>query len=582
MLQINTGKLFTHGVGRTNSLRGVLYSNLRLGTGYDLVTSAGTLRETDASSGSRAIVFEIEERMEAQEIGPGVLISHTIAPFLEDFSVVATFGLRGIVSPRHSTIERLLSNKDSPRYLEAPGQFIRRYFDERIYVHSNEFETFERFVEELLALDRKSFLAAMRAIRTFVSALYRLAEDVSLAYALMVSAGESLAQNFDGHEPAWSNVNERLRLPLNGVLRNAPTDLADAVRNVVSSFEHQSIKRRYRAFALKQINGAYFREGDALIGRPITGNEIEEALGNAYDLRSRYLHNLGQLPDALTHPHAHWEVTDIERRPTLTFQGLARLTHHVISSFISNGPKIDKEPYDYTLERSGVMQVQWAPEVWIWRPLNDANEAKARFEGFIEQLVPVLCGEKNAKISDLRPILPDIEKLLPTSSEKHRPALIVLYLMFVITLPITERPERADELLKQYDPVGSPLSSEWLIAGTLFGSLDEWSIEDHAVAHDKYLAERSKPKGLHAPRIIDAAISLKLAERYRLLKQYERSKELVGLAVENSPGHPKLIALEQNFSPRASIKWEAALLPGLLARKARKKGVEPKGDAQTK
>lgn len=574
MLQINTGKLFTRGVGRTNSLRGVLYSNVRLAYEHDLITAAGTLRETDGAKGSRTIVFEIEERIEAQETGPGVLHSHTIVPFLEDFASVATFGLRGIVSPSSATVERLLSNNASPRYLARPEQFIRRYFDEEIYLRSEEFEPFALFVEELLALDRKSFLASMRAIRTFVSALHRLAEDVSLAYALMVSSVESLAQSFDGHEPSWINVNERLRGPLNKILSEAPTELADGVRSAISSFEHQSIKRRYRSFVLKQIDSAYFREGDALVGRPIARSEIDEAIGNAYDLRSKYLHNLKELPDALTHPYEHSEVTTVDRRPILTFQGLARLTHHAIRSFIENAPKIVNEPYDYTFEQSGIVQMQWAPQYWIWKPLKHGREARSRFEGFLQNLMPVLCREKNAQIVDLRPILPDIESLLPNSSAEHRPALIMLYAMFVRYLPKDARPENSEKLLALYDPMGNPPSSETLIAGTLFGSLDEWSVEDHVNAHDKYLAERSRPKGLHAPRIVDAAISLKLAERFRQLKQYDRSKELISLAVENLPGNLKLVALEQNFSPRASIKWQAALLPGLVARKARKKGVK--------
>lgn len=52
MLQINSGKLFQNGIGRTNSLRGVLYTNLKLPWQRDVVTAAGTLRETD---GGRAL-----------------------------------------------------------------------------------------------------------------------------------------------------------------------------------------------------------------------------------------------------------------------------------------------------------------------------------------------------------------------------------------------------------------------------------------------------------------------------------------------------------------------------------------------
>jgi hypothetical protein len=570
MLQINTGKLFTRGIGRTNSLRGVLYSNLRLAYGHDLVTTAGTLRETDGGRGSRAIVFEIDERIEAQEVGPGVLISHTISPFLEDFSAVATFGLRGMVSPIATTLERLLGDKNSQGYLPRPSQFVRRYFDEEIYVHEHEFDSFARFVDDLLALDRKAFLASMRAIRTFVSALHRLTEDVSLAYALMVSAVESLAQNFDGHEPTWGNVDERLRLPLNKILADGPRNIANGVRAEISKFEHQSIKRRYRAFILNHVDSAYFRNGDALIGRPVARYEIQEALGNAYDLRSRYLHNLRALPDDLTHPHEHWEVTTVKRQPVLTFQGLARLTHHTISSFIANGPKIEKEPYDYTLEQSGVIQAQLAAEYWIWKPLTHGSEAKLRLEGLLEQLVPVLNLEKNAKITDLTPILPDIERLLPQSTARDRPSLIVLFAMFIHWIPEIERPKGYRKLLERYDLEGAPTSNEALVVGTIFGTLNEWSIEAHTTAHDNYLAERSRPKGLHAPRVIDAAVSLELAERYRQLKQYDRAKELIGLAAENLPGHAKVIALEESFKPRASIKWQAALMPRLAKRRKRK------------
>jgi hypothetical protein len=51
MLQINTGKLFSRGTGRTNKLRGVLYTNGWFGR-EDLKTAAGTLRATGGERGS--------------------------------------------------------------------------------------------------------------------------------------------------------------------------------------------------------------------------------------------------------------------------------------------------------------------------------------------------------------------------------------------------------------------------------------------------------------------------------------------------------------------------------------------------
>jgi hypothetical protein len=112
MLQINTGKLFTRGVGRTNSLRGVHYSNLRLPRRTEKIeTDAGSILSTDGRQGNRAIVFEMEERIEAAEEGPSVLISHTIAPFLSEFSTVASFFLNVLMSPDPDLVAQLINGR---------------------------------------------------------------------------------------------------------------------------------------------------------------------------------------------------------------------------------------------------------------------------------------------------------------------------------------------------------------------------------------------------------------------------------------------------------------------------------------
>ncbi|WP_162895206.1 hypothetical protein [Rhizobium terrae] len=125
MLQINTGKLFTRGVGRTNRLRGVLYSNLYL-KDDSIATAAGTLFGTDSLRDNLALVYELEERIEEEPIGPGVLVSHGIEPFLIDFSAVASFGFDAVVSPEAALVERLLSTKPSLASYEPPRDFLKR------------------------------------------------------------------------------------------------------------------------------------------------------------------------------------------------------------------------------------------------------------------------------------------------------------------------------------------------------------------------------------------------------------------------------------------------------------------------
>ncbi len=570
MLQINSGKLFARGIGRTNHLRGVLYSNLELFYGYDVMTAAGSLRETDGRRGNRAIVYEIDENIEAAEIGPGVLISHTIAPFLEDFSALATFGLRAIVSSDAEVVDRLTSTGPGLASYHPPRQFVRRYFDDRIPLQQSEIAPFAEFVDRLIALDRRTFVAAMRAIRTFVSGLHRMRDDLALAYTLLVSAVESLAQDFDGHQTAWQDVDERKRKPLDLALSRASKITGDKVREAILSVEHASLARRYRAFVLRHVDAGYFRGADLVAGGAVARHEIEEALRQAYVIRSRYVHNLRPLPDAIELAESTRDVTEVDRRPVLTFQGLVRLTHHVITAFVAEGRKVEQEPYNYKREQSGVVVVPLAPEMWVGNPLRRAVDARQRLEGHIEQIVPVLADTAGATVTDLRPIFPDIEKLA-ASSKTHRRALLTLYVLFAALLDKQDRSATLDALVNRHmDEIGAP-SSEALVARTLIGTLDAWPVEVHQETLDRYFAARSTPSGLHAPKLLDAVLCLALAERYRRAKQQQEARACLARAVETYPGHPAIRLLEESFVPKKRIDWQTALLPRLAKHRTRRK-----------
>jgi hypothetical protein len=559
MLQINSGKLFTRGTGRTNQLRGVLYANIDLSFGADVVTAAGTLRQTDGGRGSRAIVFEIEERIEAAEIGPGVLASHTIAPFLADFSALATFGLRAIVSPDPQVVAGLVSDAPGLASYDPPRKFTQRYFDERIVLQDGEAESFAALADRLIALERKSFLAAMRAVRTFVSGLHRMRDDLALAYTLFVSAVESLAQQFDGHAPVWQDLDERKRNPVDMALARASKATGAQVREAILGAERGSLARRYRAFALHHVGPDYFRADGLLAGGAVARHELGEALTQAYILRSRYVHNLQALPDAIRLASDAFEVTEIARRPVLTFQGLIRLTRHVILAFIESSLAIAHESYDYNLEQSGVVQVRLAPEYWVGRPLRRASEASERLEGLLEQLVPVLCGQEGATVTDLRPIFGDIARLARSGGARSRTTLLTLYALFAVVLPRSERSRRLDAMLEEYAAEIAGPCGEAVIARSIFGMTEAWPNEVHAAALTQYFAERSRGSGVRAPRLLDAAMCLILAERYRRAMQQEETRAWIGHAVEALPGHAGVRAIEETFAMRRKIDWGKAL-----------------------
>ena len=152
MLQINSGKLFTRGVGRTNRLTGVLYSNLRLPHERDIVTPAGSLRATGSGPADLALVYEIDERIELGPSGPGTLVSHTVGPYLEEFAIVATFGLGGIVGRSEGAVRALTDGRPDGSAHSAPAQYVKRFFDQTIYLSQQDVEAFEALVTNLLAL----------------------------------------------------------------------------------------------------------------------------------------------------------------------------------------------------------------------------------------------------------------------------------------------------------------------------------------------------------------------------------------------------------------------------------------------
>lgn len=382
MLQINTGKLYTRGVGRTNQLTGVLYANVRLPHGRAIVTGAGTLRPTGSGPMDLALVYEIEERIETADPAPGVLASHTVGPFLDDFAVVASFGLGGIFSREPETVRALTGGRPGFSSYDAPDKYVASFFDRSIYISDEQADAFTVFVDALLALERRSYLGAMRAMRIFVAGLHGLTNDLALAYTLIVSSVESLAQDFDGFAPTWSDLEDRKRHAIDAALSDVNKPQADAVRAAILKNEHVALARRYRAFVQAHVDAGYFRRADAG-ARPLAHFELDPALRQAYGLRSAYIHQLRSLPTPIALPHWHWETTTVERQPALTFQGLFRLTQHVIRAFVLERPKCEKEAYNYRFEEAGVVSMELAPQYWIWQPLNNPAEARRRLEGLL-------------------------------------------------------------------------------------------------------------------------------------------------------------------------------------------------------
>jgi hypothetical protein len=564
VLQIATGKLFTRPAGRENRLRGMLYTNAILAREDAVETAAGRLLPSSSYSIRPTIlVYEFLERMEDEEKGPGVLVSSTVDPYLKDYSVVVSFALNCTCTPDVDLARRLTNGQRGLATRVAPQTLVRRFFDGEIWCKPDELKFLQGFVAKLIGLPRRTFLGVMRALRTYVNGMHRIADDLELAYTLLVASVESLAQNFDVHEIDWDSFDERKRKAIDKALLGADEIVAQRVREALLTVEHVALARRFREFTVAHTSPAYFRQdlGGAsglLLGKA----DLTEVLSTAYASRSKYVHQLRRLPDVVTLGHDHGEIAADGRTRHLTLQGLSRLMRNAIIEFVMRQPSVDHEPYNYRLERSGVVQLRMAPQYWIGVAEGDITmHGRDKLEGFLEQVASCLLKQPNAALTDMRPVLNAASEFVPKLKKHLRLPYLALHALF--NLYVSERdsattPAAIETLIQQELDEPSP---EALIAYALFSQTAPWSLDVHQSTLQTYFRRRSAASGLRFPRLFEAAVALELAERLRNAGDMESCRDVVALAVENHPGNPELMELETNLQPTVPIIWRDVMLP---------------------
>lgn len=566
MLQIATGKLFTRPASRENLLRGMLYTNGIFNQEPALETAAGRLFSSSSHSiRPSVLVYEFSERIEAEERGPGVLISSGVEPYLRDYSIVVSFALNCVCTPDVDLARRLTNGQRGLATNVAPQTLVRQFFDREIWCKPRDLEFLQEFVEKLIGLQRVTFLGVMRALRTYINGLHRIVDDLELAYTLLIASVESLAQDFDGHVSDWDSVDECKRNAVDNALTGATDEITQRVRKAILQVEHVALARRFREFTLTHTSSAYFRQPSSVVNETLLGrSDLSDVLRTAYQSRSKYVHQLRKLPDAVTLGHTHGETAIEDRAMHLTMHGLSRLMRNVIIEFVMRQPTISHEPYDYLRERSGVIQVRMAPQYWVGRANGDITKAgRDKLEGFLQQLASCLLDEPGAVVTDLKAVLETACEIVPQLGQRLRSPYLALHTLFNLYVPEHQSvamPLAIEMLI--HEELEKP-SSEALIVKALSCETVHWSLESHRMALDTYLRRRSTVNGLRFPRLFEAAISLQLAERLRYANNVEACREILALTVENYPGHAGLLEADKNFLPTVPISWSSIMLPPL-------------------
>ena len=572
MLQINSGKLYPDGVRRTNELRGVLYSNLFLTRMKDepFVTKAGRLLQADATSPLRPLVYEVTEQFD-DEPDVGVLISHGVQPYLQDFAAVVSFVLRATCTPDPDLCSRLLNEKRSLGVRTPPVKLVRRVFDKEIWFRDEDDALLKSFVADLIALKRTSFLAAMRAIRTYVTGLHRVADDLELAYTLLVASLESLAQDFDCHKAHWSDYEQSRRLRIDKALVGADEQTAGRVRDAILKGEHVALGRRFREFVLAHLPDSYFLEGGR--GGAPGRLDLRDALKEAYDLRSQYVHRLQDLPHLLDTDLSYTETIRSGQATFLTLEGLSYVARQVILEFVARQPKCETELYDYRLERFGIVSAECAPQYWIWNP---AGLVKGRCRKYFSALLDQMANWLLTKqpIVDMRQVTAKIEDTLSGLRGDDRRASAAIYILFTRFIGPEDRTERFAEVHKKCSQILDEPSIEALCLHLLFDMTPKWPLSAQREVLENYFETRNRSAGLRVPELIEAGIALSLAERYRSSGETAQAKKMLDFAAVNVLHAGPLAALAAGFDAEAPIDWHVLLPVSAASEDASKSGAD--------
>jgi len=263
MLQISTGKFFKH-EAYDSLRRAIYYTNYRIFREDERIeTQVGSLQPVVGVHGLGALTCEIIERIQKLPGGPysGEVIATGGDTLINDFAAIVSFALNVTCTTDLELARRLVANERPSLGADlVPQKYIPRMFDRAVNWQPGDADLLQRFVTDLMALERKSYEGAMRAIRRYVIGAHRISDDVNLAYALFVMSMESLAQKFDGFEPAWDDFDQNKRRRIDEALGEAPEATADKVRAAVLANEHVAIAQRFREFALAHVGPSFFRE----------------------------------------------------------------------------------------------------------------------------------------------------------------------------------------------------------------------------------------------------------------------------------------------------------------------------------
>ncbi len=551
VLQIVQG-LYFRDVPLTNTIhRGIFYTNLRaFGDRQARSLPFGRLLPSTPSHGIGSLTVEAIERLEkfAPDGEREVLVATDGDQLLDEIAAVISFCLNVVCVRDLDMARRLISHVERGNSnLQGPASILRDTFDKTVVFSDEHVADLEHFLSALTALNRKSYEAAIRAIRQIVDAMLMVDEDSTLAYTLMVAALESLGQASEPDVALWPEYDRKKRVRVDDAMKGLSEKRKLRIRTAILANEHLSLQRKFSAFVLNHVEPSFYRGEAVGAVRPIAAAELPSALRQAYAIRSRNVHALENLaPEIRMAPHRA-DTAHADGNTLLSLEGLARLCRHVVRTFVERAPRDPDREFNYRSALPGIVRMPLAPQYWIHQPADfNKKSAPAYFDGMLKFLIEGMSGRSETGLTDMSAVMDAIERsALGISHWKERLPMAGMMAIWNACAPEDMRRRLKPTLQAKFE---SDLA-EPSIVSLAVRLLLQWPIPWTTEAMVSLSAERHADRrgtGFHAvPKRIDAALHLLVADRLLSKGNKEAGLEEIAHAVETVPGLAGLIRFEQ-------------------------------------
>jgi len=555
VLQIVTRMYFRNGVPVHSTVhREVLYTNRGFLWSGLVDLPVGELAPSTSPQPVSTVALSVTEHLEAEDPDgePSALVATGGTELVDALADLLSFGLNSVFSRDGDLVRRLVPASLDGSSRSAASKLFRGTFDPHRFVPDSELDELRRFMMQVLALRRSHFEAAMRAIRRIARVTQRAVNDPTVAYVDLVAALESLSNGTSAPAPTWDRLDGRKRRPVDEALEGADASVAARVREAVMEGERHGAKSRFVAFVMGSVSPAYFRTEATGAVLPVRGADLERAVKLAYDVRSRNVHVLEDLPpEAWVLGDRADSVSPPGMGTMLSLEGLARLARHVVRSYVDRAPAGVDPTFNWRASLPGQVRMQLAPQYWIWNAERfDHNSTSRYFSGFAEHLADTFAG-RNEGVTDMRAVLERIEQLLPgTADGPAKTFMVAIYALCHRTVAASDHRPSAASVLAEHEHFLQRPEVASFVAGLLSDQLPAWTEEQwHTLATDRR-AQRSNRRHLELPAGFDVALQVMAAERLMEAGRSDEARALARFAVEELPGDEPLMA------------WEARLATG--------------------